>query len=286
MKLLLLFLDDKNPECVSDYRKRALQYAFPSRATVKHNNKAVISWALQLIKSANCTSQPINFEAVNDKKFVKFLFVLARNNTDGNKYLRKSDCGSYRSTFKDLYHQCQVSVDQAFEAYLTKAFKVLLRAHSQEKEAKGSCLLEGKDPMTFTLYKRLCTKMMADGSKEAIFAHAFLTLTWNLVCRSKNIVFIHRNHISWYHDALCIHFAFIKTDTAGDDVKHKQHIYANPLCLPICALTALAKYLAVFKSKADGMLFENNSYQRFGKYLQNLVAANKVEVERLGINIE
>ena len=34
------------------------------------------------------------------------------------------------------------------------------------------------------------------------------------------------------------------------------------------------------------MLFDKNSYQRFGKYLQNLVAANKVEVERLGINIE
>ena len=88
--------------------------------------------------------------------------------------------------------------------------------------------------------------MMADGSKEAIFAHAFLTLTWNLVCRSKNTVFIHRNHISWDRDALCIQFAHIKTYMAGNSAKHKRHIYASPLCLPICALTALAKYLAVF----------------------------------------
>ena len=78
----------------------------------------------------------------------------------------------------------------------------------------------------------------------------------------------------------------MKTDMAGDDTKHKQHIYPNPLCLPIRALTALAKYLAVFQSNYDGMLFDKNSYQRFGKYLQKLVAANKVEVERLGINIE
>ena len=57
MKRLLLFLDDNNPECVSDYAKRSLQDAFPSGATMKHNNKAVISRALQLIKSANSTSQ-------------------------------------------------------------------------------------------------------------------------------------------------------------------------------------------------------------------------------------
>ena len=101
--------------------------------------------------------------------------------------------------------------------------------------------------MPFALYKQLCAKMMADGSKEAIFAHAFLTLTWNLVCRSKNTVFIHRNHISWDHDALCIQFSHMKTDMTGEDAKHKRHIYANPLFHPIFALTALAKYLAVFQ---------------------------------------
>ena len=78
----------------------------------------------------------------------------------------------------------------------------------------------------------------------------------------------------------------MKTAMGGNDMKHKQHIYANPICLPICALTSLAKYLAIYQSKADGMLFDKNSYQIFGKYLQKLVAANKVEVERLGINIE
>ena len=33
MKRLLLFLYDKNPDCVLDYAKRALQYAFLSGAT-------------------------------------------------------------------------------------------------------------------------------------------------------------------------------------------------------------------------------------------------------------
>ena len=69
-------------------------------------------------------------------------------------------------------------------------------------------------------------------------------------------------------------------------VLNKRHIYANPHCIPICAVTALAKYLAVFQAKNDGMLFDKNSYQRFGKYLQNLVKDSKVEMECLGINIE
>ena len=34
------------------------------------------------------------------------------------------------------------------------------------------------------------------------------------------------------------------------------------------------------------MLFGKNSYQRFGKYLQKLDAANKVELEQLEIKIE
>ena len=79
---------------------------------------------------------------------------MAINNTDGNKYISKSGCGSYISAFNDLYRQCQVSVPQDFEAALTKAFKGLLQAHFQVKEAKKSRLSEGKNPMPFALYKR------------------------------------------------------------------------------------------------------------------------------------
>ena len=46
IKILLLFLDDNNTECVSDYAKRALQDAFPTGKTVIHDNKAVITRAL------------------------------------------------------------------------------------------------------------------------------------------------------------------------------------------------------------------------------------------------
>ena len=144
MKILLLFLDDKNPDCVLDYAKRALQDAFPRGATVKHNNKDVIYSAMQLIKSANCTSQPINFEAVTDNVFVKFLFGMARNNTDGNKYLSKSGCGYYRSNFKDLYRQCQVSVPQAFESIFEKILQGFATSPFPVKRGKRITFVRGE----------------------------------------------------------------------------------------------------------------------------------------------
>ena len=59
--------------------------------------------------------------------------------------------------------------------------------------------------------------MVEDGSQGAIFAQAFITMTWNLMCRSKNTVHIHLNHITWGSDSMTIRFAHTKTDVEGGD---------------------------------------------------------------------
>jgi hypothetical protein len=46
-----------------------------------------------------------------------------------------------------------------------------------------------------------------DDGAEVIFSHAFIAITWNLVCHFKNTVYINRDHISWHEDALTIIFA-------------------------------------------------------------------------------
>lgn len=140
--------------------------------------------------------------------------------------------------------------------------------------------------MSFTLYNFLCEKMVQDGRKEAIFAHAFLTLTWNLCCRSKNTVYIHVNHITWGTDNIIIKFAHTKTDIEGKQEAFPRHIYANPYNINICAVTALGKYLATFIPKEDGLLFDNKSYKRFQKYLKKLVCDHKEDVERMGFEVD
>jgi hypothetical protein len=93
---------------------------------------------------------------------------------------------------------------------------------------RGVRLSEGKEPLPFEVYCALCKWLQEDGSNESIFGHCFLTLTWNLMCRSKNTIFIQREHIGWSGDAMTIQFAHSKTDREGQDAGNKRHVYANP----------------------------------------------------------
>ena len=283
-RALLLWLDKKQPNCVSEDTKQTLSSIFAAQqgATAKRKNTVVSKKAFEIIAKANPDSQPIVFENMTVKIFVCFLS--SRAPAKDASFFSKSGSGGYRSAYKELHRQCEVEVDSVFEKDLGQKFKGLFRGYAQEKEEKGGRLAEGKDPMSFALYKFLCKKMVEDGSKESIFAHAFLTLTWNLICRSKNTIHIHRNHVTWGSDGMTIRFAHMKTDTEGGDSARLRHLFSNPYCLPICVTTAVGKYLSTFLPKENGMLFDGNSYNRFQKYLKGLVTKYHVDVERLGIN--
>jgi hypothetical protein len=77
----------------------------------------------------------------------------------------------------------------------------------------------------------------------------FLTLTSNLMCRSKNTVFVQREHIDWSGDAMTIQFAHSKTDREGQDAGNKRHVYANPFMPAICPVLSIARYFAVNSDK-------------------------------------
>ena len=108
------------------------------------------------------------------------------------------------------------------------AYRSLQGGHAAEKQPKKGRLQEGKDLMSYAIYNLLYKKMLLDGSKEAIFSHAFFTLTWN---------------------RMTIRFAYTKTDVEGGDRARICHIFANPYNLAICAVTAIAKYLGSFVPK-------------------------------------
>ena len=272
-RVLLLWLASKHPDCIGDTAKESLHQL---------DGKELEKKALQIVSSASEENKPILFELVSVRMFIEFLHSRARK--QGKNFLSKSGCGSYRSAYKELYRQCGMKMRTEFESDLSIKFKGLMRGYAIEKETTGGRLAEGKDPMSFSLYQLLCKKMMSDGTKESVFAHAFLTLTWNLICRSKNTVNIHRNHLSWALDCLSIRFAHTKTDVEGGDQARIRHVYANPHNPDICAITALAKYMCQFEPKSNGMLFDVKSYQRFQKYLKRLVTSCREEVERLGVN--
>jgi hypothetical protein len=186
----------------------------------------------------------------------------------------------------DLFRECQVDQSIRFHKDLKKSFSGLKRLAQQFKAQIGGRLGEGKKALPHALYKKLCTWLIADGSKEAIFSWSFLTITWNLICRSKNTVNIHRNHISWVNDSLIIQFAHQKTDMVGSDEAVQRHIYANPIDPSICPILALGSYLSITPSReTTGLLFGgSNQYERFRKNLEQILELHQEEIRNMGID--
>ena len=133
-----------------------------------------------------------------------------------------------------------------FAAELKMAMKGIKRYAARARGFAGSNLGTGKAPLSFQVYKALCLWLLEE--EDGIFAHCFLTLTWNLMCRSKNTVNVHRSHITWKDDCIEVEFAHTKTDPTGDNQMRARHLHANPLHPEICCVTSLARYLAAYPS--------------------------------------
>jgi hypothetical protein len=237
--------------------------------------------AMAFLSKASCTYHPINLATLDVTTFLNFLL----SRTPVGKFLSKSTYGNYRSGLKDLFRSCRVSQGIDFKEELERDYAGLKREAAKAKGQTGARLGEGKKPMSFLLYRKLCSWMIADGSKESLFAWCFLTITWNLVCRSKNTTSIHRNHISWEDDSLTIQFAHQKTDMDGHNDATKRHIYANPEDPWICPVLALGVYLATTTRRDGGMLFGGkNQYERFRKKLKSLVLQHKDELTQIGLD--
>lgn len=211
-------------------------------------------------------------------------FLLSRRGKNGSRYCSASGYGNYNSALHEMFRRCNMQYSNDFRDKLTIRTRALAKLHQQEKEDTGSRLTEGKDPMPFVVYKFLAEKMLASEDKEAIFAHTFMLLTWNLMCRSKNTVNIMFNHISWCSDSIGIQFAHSKTDKEGLEASYLRHIYANSATPEICPITALARYIMVFPECSKGRLFSETAYDTFRKYLQKLCSKYHEELMGLGVD--
>jgi len=211
-------------------------------------------------------------------------FLLSRRGKNGSRYCSASGYGNYNSALHEMFRRSNLQYSNDFRDKLTIRTRALARLHQREKEEMGTRLTEGKDPMPFVVYKFLAAKMLESVDKEAIFAHTFMLLTWNLMCRSKNTVNIMFNHISWCSDSIGIQFAHSKTDKEGLEASYLRHIYANSASPEICPITALARYIMVFPECCGGRLFSETAYDTLRKYLQKLCSKYHDELMGLGVD--
>ena len=130
--------------------------------------------------------------------------------------------------------------------------------------------------------------MMKSQDDEFIFAHCFLTLEWNLMARSDNVVHSHINHLEWRDDCLLYYILRSKGDQEGDHSTHPWHVYANPHQPHICPILALAKYLLANPQVTEGMklFYSSDPYQRFSKALRKCLEDNEEIFNEMGVDID
>jgi hypothetical protein len=135
-------------------------------------------------------------------------------------------------------------------------FKGLKREDTALRQNGERKAKEGKEHMTFELYEWLCRAFLKDGNT---FAWLYLTLCWNLMCRTNNAAGIHFTHMAWLGDCLGIFLPKTKTDQEGEKQKERIHVFANPLKAEIDPLAALGVWLMV-NGQWDGLkLFPGGS---------------------------
>ncbi|OWZ02931.1 hypothetical protein PHMEG_00025424 [Phytophthora megakarya] len=127
--------------------------------------------------------------------------------------------------------------------------------------------MAGKEPLMFDLYSFLCEKMLRHPSKEMSFAHVYMAIAWNLMCRSSNAFGIRHSPMELRGDALQIYFAYMKNDHGGDHPRDPRHIYAHPL------------QPASNFDGSDLLFAGSNQYERFRKCWLQLFAQAQVTDE-------
>jgi hypothetical protein len=180
---------------------------------------------------------------------------------------------SHRAALFNLFRDYRVVMSDELVAELRNHFKGLKRTLASDAADGRGEVTSGKSPLRFFLYKQLAAFGLRSLKSGHTFAHLFLIMCWNLMCRAGNAVSICFSHLEWREDALGIYFAHMKNDQLGERPKDPRHVYANPVNPEICPILALGIYLMSFPTVLEGSnLFPGGEqYDRFRRNLTEIV---------------
>jgi len=243
----------------------------------------------------NAHEEPIvNLDRITPDGYMEYLVSLHHLGRGG--YLSKSSYGSKRAALYHLFRaHNRTGMPPEFCNQLAVLYRGFYRRLAQHRPIRAAINNheavhsgEGKAAMSIALYKAICGWFLDYGTSDGLFAHCFLTLTWNLACRSNNTSLIKFKDIVWSScfDSFQVYFQHSKTDQLGDEAKYPRHIYANPVSPSVCPILSLTLYLsACFNCPVaeDSKLFPGKEQEdRFSKMLNRVLAAHEAEVLALG----
>ncbi len=235
-----------------------------------NKNRSIKRTIWKLLQKADETYPPMDFKEYTSTDFLVYLLSLR------TKKKKRLSSASYNAKCSSYFHLCRMygfRQDEEFMAQITVLFKGLKQSITEEKQDGEGKIQTGKIPMSFGLYCRLNEYMLRNNTLESVFACAFLTTTWNLICRVTNTCTIHLHHMDWQNDYLSIFFAHMKNYQVGERKRDPRHIYSNPINPTVSPILSLAIYFSVINitGTKDSTLFPGtNQYKRFSKYLEKI----------------
>ncbi|KAF0712028.1 hypothetical protein AaE_012150 [Aphanomyces astaci] len=229
--------------------------------------RQVVAWLRESGRSGTINPDgSINLDVFSYEDFTEF--VLYKYKSAG---VSLSTLSGYRSAIKDYYSRQNVALPAGLVTDATAIYQGIRRLCASETQT-GAIKPGGKQPLRYHQYQELCRASLT--KLDAGFTHLFLTLSWNLMCRSRSTETVRVDHLSDEGDSIGVAFFKSKTDQGGTKRRDPKHVYANPLQPETCCILALAIYLACNSAHDSGNLFPGPSQRdRFGRSLNQLVGS-------------
>ena len=151
---------------------------------------------------SSTSMKPIRFHLLTAAAFAKYLGSLTHHVTGcllSQKMYKNKKTSLFR-LFKIYKHKWTEEFDEELQDLIAGIKRIASKAKQQ---GLGS-LEEGKRELSFDLYKKINLWLIEDGSSSAVFARAFLCLTWNLMCRVDSTEAVCVKHLVWSQDSVGI----------------------------------------------------------------------------------
>ncbi|ETV65002.1 hypothetical protein H257_18206 [Aphanomyces astaci] len=179
--------------------------------------RQVVAWLRESGRSGTINPDgSINLDVFSYEDFTEF--VLYKYKSAG---VSLSTLSGYRSAIKDYYSRQNVALSAGFVTDATAIYQGIRRLCASETQT-GAIKPGGKQPLRYHQYQELCRASLT--KLDAGFTHLFLTLSWNLMCRSRSTETVRVDHLSDEGDSIGVTFFKSKTDQGGTKRRDPKHL--------------------------------------------------------------
>ena len=136
---------------------------------------------------ADADNCPVILSALTFEVFSHYL-TTRRPQRAGVVVLSFASFSAHRSALMNLYHITKYEMPACFSKLLSQFMSGMKRKIQHTKLLRGDQSREGKRRMVWDVYELTCKLMQEGKVDDFVFEHCFLTLEWNLIARSENLI--------------------------------------------------------------------------------------------------